>query len=237
MIIATTGFKSNQYFLNAFSSRKRTEWRGFVWIRLLSPVSEPRVPVCHVCSLCCWFQPVELRILRSHVSTASSVYFLARAPAFLSVCCFLGLQFLFACLLRILHLTVQTPAPLWLNTRWQNRLLTWICLLMNTYCDVEKKKNSSSCTSAVLLHINLFFFSLSFFFFGVVSYFCCCKYKKNFGILSSQLISAILIFFKCAWGKTLDVCVYGRGAGGVLYKINEYLLHHQPCLPPSRCAC
>lgn len=26
----------------------------------------------------------------------------------------------------------------WLNTRWQNRLLTWIWLLMNTYCDVGK---------------------------------------------------------------------------------------------------
>lgn len=26
----------------------------------------------------------------------------------------------------------------WQNTRWQSRLLTWIWLLMNTHCDVEK---------------------------------------------------------------------------------------------------
>lgn len=80
--------------------------------------------------------------------------------------------------LCILYLTLQTPAPVWLNTRWQNRLLTWICLLINTYLCRRRRKKPPNFALVQFCSVSIFDLSIWLWFFTL---------------------------FKYAWGNTMDV--------------------------------
>lgn len=111
---------------------------------------------------------------------------------------------------------------IWLNARWQGRPLTWIWLLMNTYCDVEKKKSTLLCIfNQFVSHAGCSFCSpeWTFVFFLAISHVCDSGLKMDQKItekMRDQFIQVYPLYLKTTYEYYLTLIEW------CFYNVSDY---------------